>query len=169
MAKTDPLVELDRPYSDPAAKPTSWSKARNKLDSAGVYWLSTVRPDGRPHVTPIAAVLIDDAVYFSTGPEEQKSKNLAHNRQVVVTTGSNTFSRGLDVVAEGEAKRVTDEPLLTRLADAFEKKYEGVFGFRVSDGRFAHEVGPADVYEVAPAKAFAYQRGKTGAATRFRF
>lgn len=72
-------------------------------------------------------------------------------------------------MAEGEAQRVTDEPLLTRPADAFEKKYEGVFGFRVSDGRFAHEAGPADVYEVAPAKAFDYQRVEIGAATRFRF
>jgi nitroimidazol reductase NimA-like FMN-containing flavoprotein (pyridoxamine 5'-phosphate oxidase superfamily) len=169
MANTDPLVELDRPYSDPAAKPTSWSKARSKLDTAGVYWLSTVRPDGRPHVTPIAAVWMDGALYFSTGPDEQKSKNLAQNRHVVVTTGTNAFARGFDVVVEGDARNVSDAPTLTRLADAFAAKYDDVFGFTVSEGRFSHEAGDADVYEVAPTKAFGYQRGKAGSATRFRF
>ncbi len=112
---------------------------------------------------------MDGALYFSTGPEEQKSKNLAANRQVVVTTGSNSFGRGLDVVVEGKATSVSDEPTLTRLVDAFATKYDGVFGFEVSDGRFSHEAGAADVYEIAPAKAFGYKRGKAGSATRFRF
>ena len=35
-------------------------------------WLTTVRADGRPHVTPLVAVWLDDAIHFSTGPEEQK-------------------------------------------------------------------------------------------------
>ena len=169
MAQADPRGELDARYSDPAGKPTAWSKARAKLDSAGVYWLSTVRPDGRPHVTPIAAVWMDDALYFSTGPDEQKSKNLASNRHVVITTGSNAFGKGLDVVLEGEAEPLSDEPTLGRLAEAFETKYDGVFGFRVGDGRFNHDAGVADVYQVTPAKAFGYRRGKAGSATRYRF
>jgi len=70
---------------------------------------------------------------------------------------------------EGDAKSVSDEPTLTRLADAFATKYDDVFGFRVSEGRFSHDAGDADVYEVAPTKAFSYQRGKSGSATRFRF
>jgi nitroimidazol reductase NimA-like FMN-containing flavoprotein (pyridoxamine 5'-phosphate oxidase superfamily) len=169
MAETDPTVELDERYSDPAGKPTAWSNARNTLQNAGVYWLSTVRPDGRPHVTPIAAVWMDGALYFSTGPDEQKSQNLAGNRHVVVTTGSNAFGKGLDVVVEGDARPVSDEPTLAQLVDAFATKYDDVFGFKVGDGRFSHGAGVADVYEVAPAKAFAYRRGKTGSATRFRF
>ena len=169
MAETDPVVELDERYSDPAGKPTAWSKARDELEAAGVYWLSTVRPDGRPHVTPIAAIWMDGALYFATGPDERKSQNLARNRHVVVTTGSNDFDTGLDVVVEGEARPVSDEPMLARLADAFATKYDDVFGFTVGDGRFAHDAGVADVYEVRPAKAFGYRRGKASSATRFRF
>lgn len=164
-----PVVELDEPYSDETAEPTTWTKARGKLRDAGVYWLSTVRPDGRPHVTPVAGVVMDDAVYFSTGPSERKAKNLAQNKHVVVTTGSNAFRKGLDVVVEGDAKPVHDEATLQRLADTFARKYDDHFGFRVADGAFAHEAGTAEVYEVAPIKAFGYGRTKGFSATRYRF
>ena len=169
MAEKDPVAELDERYSDPAGKPTAWSKARDELEAAGVYWLSTVRPNGRPHVTPIAAIWMDGALYFATGPVEQKSQNLARNRHVVVTTGSNEFGEGLDVVVEGDANRVSDEPTLAKLADAFATKYDDVFGFRVGDEGFSLDEGMADVYEIRPVKAFGYRRGKAGSATRFRF
>ena len=32
-----------------------------------MFWLSTVRPDGRPHVTPVVAAWVEGAVWFSTG------------------------------------------------------------------------------------------------------
>jgi nitroimidazol reductase NimA-like FMN-containing flavoprotein (pyridoxamine 5'-phosphate oxidase superfamily) len=170
VTATDPVGELDVDYSSPGSAPVSWAAASEQLASAEVYWVSTVRPDGRPHVTPIAALWIDGAVCFSTGPEERKAANLARNRRVVVMTGCNAFGRGLDVVLEGEAVAVHDGSTLERLADAFATKYEGHFGFRVEQGRFARDGGGvADVYRVAPVKAFAYGRGATFSATRFRF
>ena len=147
-----------------------WAVASAELANAEVYWLSTVRPDGRPHATPVAAVWMNGSVYFSTGPEERKSKNLAHNARIVVATGCNMFRSGLDVIIEGAAAAVRDRSTLERLAEAFATKYEGHFGFTVSDGRFTHdEGGSADVYEVAPIKAFAYGRGPTFTATRYCF
>ena len=50
MAEQQPVAELS-PFSSPNAVPTEWSRARTELASAEVYWLSTIRPDGRPHVT----------------------------------------------------------------------------------------------------------------------
>ena len=101
----------------PMAERTRPSAAMPRTDAMGggppgagcgqIYWLSTVRPDGRPHVTPIAAVWLDGALHFCTGPTERKAKNLARNRYCVVTTGTNALE-GLDVVIEGEAVRVTD-------------------------------------------------------------
>jgi hypothetical protein len=41
------------------------------------FWLSTARPDGRPHVTPFIAVWLDEALWFCTGADELKAKNLA--------------------------------------------------------------------------------------------
>jgi nitroimidazol reductase NimA-like FMN-containing flavoprotein (pyridoxamine 5'-phosphate oxidase superfamily) len=170
MATNEPMVELDEPYSSRGATPTAWAEATAALDGAEVYWLSTVRPDGRPHVTPVAAVWMDDSVYFSTGPEERKAKNLARNTQTVITTGCNQFRSGLDIVVEGEAVRVSDESKLQRLADLFATKYDDAFGFTVRDGSFFHdEGGIADVYRIAATKAFAYGRGAEYTATRYRF
>ena len=112
---SEPVAELDRQFSSPDATPTPWAAARSQLDAAKTYWLSTVRPDGRPHVTTIAGVWTDDAVHFVTGPSERKALNMAAgNHHVVVTTGCNGWE-GLDVVVEGEAVRVTDPDRLARL------------------------------------------------------
>ncbi|MFB7546034.1 DUF6191 domain-containing protein [Streptomyces sp. NPDC056154] len=37
--------------------------------------MSTVRPDGRPHVTPLIGVWSQSALYFSTGASERKGLN----------------------------------------------------------------------------------------------
>src|SRR5918998_116811 len=102
MAETEPVAELERQFSSDDATATPWAEARERLAAAKVYWLSTVRPDGRPHVTPVAAVWLDDALYFCTGQTERKAKNLALNSHCVITTGCNVLE-GLDLVVEGDA------------------------------------------------------------------
>jgi hypothetical protein len=54
-----PVTTLDERYSEPGAVATEWNETRRVLESAQVFWISTVRPDGRPHVTPCAAVWLD--------------------------------------------------------------------------------------------------------------
>jgi hypothetical protein len=78
-----------------------------------------VRPDGRPHVTPLIAVWLEGALSFSTGARERKAKNLARNAVCAVTTGRNALNEGLDIVLEGRATTVTDRPTLRRVAGAF--------------------------------------------------
>jgi hypothetical protein len=170
MAARAPSVELDRPYSDDVATPTPWADASDALNRAEIYWISTVRADGRPHVTPVVAVWMDGSLYFSTGPGEQKAKNLERNALVALTTGCNAFHEGLDLVVEGTAVKVDDETKLQALADRFAAKYDDAFGFRVGGGAFVHGEGMvAHVFEVAPVKAFGYARGESGGATRYRF
>lgn len=79
-----------------------------------MYWLSIVHPEGRPHVTPIAGVWLDDALCFSTGQEERKARNLALNTACVVTTGCNVLD-GMDVVVEGEAVSSAENRAGTRV------------------------------------------------------
>lgn len=161
--------ELDATYSDANAQPTPWNEASAALEEAGVYWMVTVRRDERPHVTPVAGAWVDDAFYFSTGPGEQKSKNLESNANVVVVTGCNEFEDGLDVVVEGTAVVVTDASTVELLAKTLNDKYDNYFGFAAQDAKFVHEAGgSANVYVVVPAKTFAYARGATYSATRYR-
>ena len=122
MARTEPVAELDARFSGDDATATEWAKARERLSVAEVYWLSTVRPDGRPHVTPLLGVWLDGALYFCTGPAERKAKNLAQNPNCVLTTGCNGLD-GLDLVVEGAAAMVSEGPELRSVADTFESKY----------------------------------------------
>lgn len=169
MTTTVPIAELDKDFSSRDASVTAWSEARDRLDEAEVYWLSTVRPDGRPHVTPLLSVWLDDALYFCTGPGERKAKNLTHNPHCILTTGSNRLNEGLDLVVEGDAVQVDDDDRLRRVADRYRSKYGSDWDFDVRDGGFAHEQGgKALVYEVAPSKAFGFAKGEYGQ-TRWRF
>ena len=90
---------------------------------AEVFWLSTVRPDGRPHVTPLLAVWCADAMYFCTGSDERKAKNLETNPHCILTTGRNTLDEGLDIVVEGLVTKVSDEAELDKVANTYESKY----------------------------------------------
>jgi nitroimidazol reductase NimA-like FMN-containing flavoprotein (pyridoxamine 5'-phosphate oxidase superfamily) len=170
MAETEPVAELEPQFSSDDATATPWAESRERLATAKVYWLSTVRPDGRPHVTTIAAVWLDDALYFSTGQTERKAKNLAQNTHCVVTTGCNVLE-GLDVVVEGDAARVTDEARLQRLADEYVAKYDQLFRFTVRDDGFYLEGSESEVlvYELAPTTAFGFGKGDSFSQTRWRF
>ena len=119
MAKGAPRTELDTRFSSEGAEPTEWAAGRQHLVEAELYWLSTVRPDGRPHVTPLIAVWLDDSLYFCTGPTERKARNLVHNQNCIITTGKNALNEGLDVVIEGRATAVVDNRRLQQVADAY--------------------------------------------------
>ena len=169
MTRKEPAAELDARFSDPGVAPTPWPEGRAVLEHAKVYWLSTVRPDGRPHVTPIAALWLDDALYFTTGEAERKARNLKGNSQVVVTTGSNAL-QGLDVVLEVQAVLVTDEARLQRLADAYIAKYDDLFVFQVREDALWIEGSedPGLAYELRPTKGFGFAKGPYSQ-TRWRF
>jgi nitroimidazol reductase NimA-like FMN-containing flavoprotein (pyridoxamine 5'-phosphate oxidase superfamily) len=163
-----PTGTLDTRFSDPAAASTSWEEVQSTLDEAELFWITTVRADGRPHVTPLIAVNHGGAVHFCTGPDEQKARNLEVNSKVAITTGNNTWAEGLDVVVEGTAVRVTDEAALRLLADAYEAKYGSVWHFDVGEGAFKHDGGVAHVFRIEPAKVLAFAKDPH-AHTSFRF
>jgi len=165
---SDPNPAVDSRFSDPAAGPTPWSEAARVLEHAELYWLTTVRSDGRPHVTPLIGVAQGEVVHFCTGLREQKARNLEHNRQVALTTGSNAWAQGLDVVVEGTAVRITDNDALQRLADAYEAKYGSVWHFDVGDGAFGTGDDAAAVFRIEPAKVLAFAK-EPHAQTTYRF
>ena len=169
MTVMEPETTIDRRYGDPDATETEWASGRRRIEEAELFWLSTVRPDGRPHVTPLIAVWLDGAAYFCTGPEERKARNLAQNPNCVLTTGCNLLGEGLDIVIEGEAKRIGDDSRLTEIAAAYEAKYGSEWHFDVEDGAFRHgNEGVALVFEIAPTTAFGFGKGKYSQ-TRWRF
>ncbi len=167
---TQPVTELDPRFSDPTAVAADWDQTRRTLEDAELFWIATVRADGRPHATPLVGVWLDDAIYFATGFGEQKAVNLRTNQNVILMTGCNDWERGLDVVVEGEAAQVIDESLLKRLAAAWETKWDGRWRYEVHEGGFRNEAN-ADailVLSVKPTKVLAFAKGTFGQ-TRHRF
>jgi hypothetical protein len=132
-------------------------------------WLATVRPDGTPHVMPLGALWMDGAFYFNTGATTRKGKNLASNRHCVITVATHDF----DIVAEGEAVKVTDDAKLQRIAEAYAAQ-----GWQptVRDGALYAEYSapaagppPWDVYEMIPTTVFGLGTAEPYGATRWRF
>ena len=157
-------AKLDKRFGDTDTA-ADWETVRDTLAAAELYWLTTVRADGRPHVTPLVGVWVDEGFVFCTGSEEQKARNLDHHGDVAVTTGVNTWKDGLDVVVEGRAERVTGYEVLRRLADAWREKYDGEWDFDNDDEVFDHRGGPAYVFRVVPAKVIAFAKSPHGQTT----
>jgi general stress protein 26 len=167
---TPPVTSLDKRFSDPDADATGWDQTRQALEQAELFWVTTVRADGRPHMTPLVAVWSDGALHFCTGTGEQKAVNLRGNRHVILSTGCNTWDQGLDVVVEGDAVQVTDEGVLRRLALAWAAKWHGQWQYEVRDGFFYNPGSsePVLVFAVSPAKVLAFAKG-TFSHTSHRF
>lgn len=131
------------------------------------HWLATTRPDGRPHAVPIGVVWDDGHFYFSSGAGTRKSRNLAEDPQCVITLAATD----LDIVLEGEARRVQDDDKLRRLAEVFAS---GGWAPTVKDGAFHHEFSapsagppPWQVYEFTPKTVFGFATAEPYGATRW--
>jgi general stress protein 26 len=165
---SEPTVRFDERFSQSESRATPWQDVVQALERAELYWITTVRADGRPHVTPLIGVVHDGAVHFCTGLREQKYRNLEHSKQVALTTGTNTWAKGLDVVVEGAAVQVGDRDDLQRIADAYEAKYGSVWHFDVGDGGFGGGELAAAVFRIEPAKVMAFAKEPHGQ-TSYRF
>lgn len=53
MPNLSPVTFLDARYSEENAQEIPWPDAVAQLERAGLFWVSSVRADGRPHVTPV--------------------------------------------------------------------------------------------------------------------
>lgn len=168
---------IDPRYGDAFATPPDGGAIEQILSDAQLYWILTVRADGRPHAVPLVGVWHDGAFAFCTGEQEQKQRNLDVNAQVAVTTGStgaDGWDSGVDVVVEGRAVRVTDPGALRELAAAWFAKYGDDWHFEVrgqefvevSDSGGATE-GGARVYRVSADKAIVF--GGDHGQTTYRF
>ena len=125
------------PQDDAGLMP--WSKAREALEQARLYWVGTTRPDGRPHAVPIWGAWLDDTFFFEGSPETRRGRNLAANPAVVVH-----IERGdLAVMVEGRAEilHAMEPELFARFADAFAARYS----YRPETGEGVYAVRPKTV------------------------
>ncbi|MEY9877618.1 nitroimidazol reductase NimA-like FMN-containing flavoprotein (pyridoxamine 5'-phosphate oxidase superfamily) [Streptacidiphilus sp. MAP12-33] len=172
MAGREPVevTNLDR-YGNPALE---WSRAERALTSsmpspAVTSFLGTVGPDGRPSAAGVGAVWRDGRLYFTSGPGARKARNLARNPACTLSTRL----EGIDLVAEGEAERVTDEETLADLAAVYRRagwpaEVDGA-GFTAPFSAPSAGPPPWHLYRIRIRTVFGVAGVEPYGATRWRF
>jgi Pyridoxamine 5'-phosphate oxidase len=159
--------------------PIAWDRVRDVLMSditqvpgtggpdRHTPWLTTINPDGSPHVTPVGFVQVDRVWYFNSGPRTRKSRNISADSRCVVSVATHPF----DLVIEGSASRVTDAAELQSVAAAFVGQGwpAQVEGDALTAEYSAPSAGPPPwyVYRIQPATVFAFGTAEPYGATKF--
>jgi hypothetical protein len=132
-----------------------WSWAKQRLVKNRNYWITTVRPDDRPHTMPVWAVWHKDRLFFSTAITSTKSRNLLANPNCTATTESATEA----IIVEGNAEIIEVTTTLKPVWKAYKAKYDWSI-----DGEKLFVLTPRKVFAfIETAEQFAT------ASTRWRF
>jgi PPOX class probable F420-dependent enzyme len=138
-----------------------WRKIDVWLSGFRSIWVSTTRPDGRPHAVPLWYWWDGANIYFITQRSTQKARNLAHQPWVIVHAGDGDDA----IILEGGAEIVTDRAEQERVDAAYMEKYvdphSGAKATIFNDGD--------DLYRVRVQHAMAWEYGTIGTRTDWRF
>jgi PPOX class probable F420-dependent enzyme len=96
-----------------------WRKVDLPLRSQRSIWISTTRPDGRPHAVPVWYYWDGASIYFTTPRSSQKARNLARQPWVVVHAGDGDNV----IILEGAAEIVAGRDELEQINQAYMEKY----------------------------------------------
>lgn len=149
---TSPGYGFENSTSQPGAR-FPWSRVEEALAGARNYWIATVTPEGRPHAAPVWAIWLNGSVYFSTGKDSQKGRNLGGNPHVTVHVET---PDGSVVIVEGRAEEISDEAKLRPVWHAYNQKYNW-------------EVSGYPFYIVTPRVVFSFEEQLGETATRWTF
>jgi pyridoxamine 5'-phosphate oxidase-like protein len=100
-----------------------WSFAEERLTSSHDYWLTTIWPDGRPHLMAVWGLWFDDSLWFSTAAGSRKARNLALEPRCSMATNDPLEP----VVVDGIARLVPERKDVVRFAEKLGLKYGPVF------------------------------------------
>jgi hypothetical protein len=161
--------------------PVDWAALTEKLGAGTApepdavnsrsTWLSTINPDGSPHVTPVGALWLDGAFWFQTAASTRKGRNVARDPRCSVAVSV----RGADVVVEGDAARVTEPGAVARCAKAWADQgwpaEPDDSGQGITAPFNAPALGPPpwNVYRIEARSAIVTLTAEPGGLTRFRF
>jgi len=141
----------------------AWTDVEARLVNATSYWLTTVRPDGRPHVVPRWGVWLDGRFWYDGAPTTVHVQNLTTNPACSLNLESGTEA----VIVEGESRpaQAPAEGLGARIAAAFVKYHD--LGYSPAADAWAGE-GGGGLRVLIPRRALAWFAFPTDA-TRFHF
>jgi len=117
-------------------------EALHKLETAQNIWFGSVRPNGRPHLTPVWFAWTAGKFYICIEKRSVKARNVSGNPQVVLA-----LEDGLNpIICEGIAIPIPP-PLPENVVSTFLKKYDWDIS---ADGQYDYLV------EITPRKWMAW-------------
>ncbi len=109
----------------------SWDWVMEQVTAPRNYWISTVKPDSKPHDIPVWGVWVDDVFYHGGGPRTRRRRNLDQNPNVVMHLESGDKVVIIEGTAEILTKDNIDPDLAIRIDEAYLKKYDMKHGLPV--------------------------------------
>jgi PPOX class probable F420-dependent enzyme len=134
-------------------------------------WLTTINPDGSPHVTGVGALWVDGTFWFETGRRTRKGTNLERDPRCALSVATSDF----DLVIEATANMVTDPSTVARMAQRWASHGWPASvddtGAALTAEYSAPSAGPPPwhVYRLEIRTATALRTTEPGGATRWRF
>ena len=121
-----PTPKISRPklpkgYADNPASYVDWEWVAEQMTVSKNYWLSSVRPDGRPHVVPRWGVFIDNKFFYDGSPKTLHARNIMKNPYVSLHLESGDQVVMMEGISEA-AEKPTSE-FANQLAEAISGKY----------------------------------------------
>lgn len=160
-AAATPSPIASRPHMPGYGMPTGikgllpWTWAEERLRKSHNYYVVTVRPNATPHAMPVWGIWVDGRMYFSTGSQSVKARNLAANASCTICTEKASEA----VVVEGTASSITDAARIAELSSHYSRKYKS---FTLDP-----KMGP--IFEVRPKVAFGLREKTFKSTTRWTF
>jgi PPOX class probable F420-dependent enzyme len=135
--------------------PARWRALDARLGRESNIWVATVRRDGRPHLTPVWYIWLDERVYIAIEGDSQKFANLRSNQRVALALPDAASV----VILEGEAHGA-DRATADKVAEYFYNKYEWDFRY--------DESGDWKLVEITVHKILAWGDGYDEEGSRIR-
>jgi PPOX class probable F420-dependent enzyme len=114
--------------------------------------VATAGAEGRPHLVPFCHVMAGDKIYFGSGDDGRKVKNLRENPQITITVDlySDDWAQLRGVMVQGTARLIERGPRFKQARARLYAKYP----------QYAKEaaISPSDsvVVEVTPTHVFTW-------------
>jgi len=127
-------------------------KAAKLIAAERVCRVATAGAEGRSHLVPVVHVLAGDKIYFGSGDDARKVKNLRENPQVAITIDlySEDWEQLRGVMVQGRARIIERGPRFKQARARLYAKYP----------QYSKEAGlsPSDsvIVEVTPIHVFSW-------------
>jgi Pyridoxamine 5'-phosphate oxidase len=154
--------------------PLSWARAHDLLEIGTTgprsgFFLATVDANGPPHVAGVGVIWHDGDLYFTSGSDTRKARNLKATPACSLAVNL----PGMDLTLEGEATIVTDSATLETAASTYR---ELGWPARVEGNAFAAPYSapsagppPWDLYRFTYSRVVGMGTAEPGGATLWQF